>query len=149
MGGNDFVEACVANNFSYKDAGLFLFYSKVTHGNFIPFLNTLLSDMVDLAKNLQRSELERAKNQLKSNIFMALEQRTIKSNDIGSQIMFYGRRMPSEHIVAQIDKLTVDDAKQILKRTLTSKPTLVSYGQNLDEVPSSDEIQQVLKANLN
>jgi len=148
LGGNDFVEACVANNFSYKETGLFLFYSKVTHGNFIPFLNTLLGDMIDLSENLSQTDLDRAKNQLKSNIFMALEQRTVKSNDIGSQIMFYGNRLPSEQIVSQIDKLTVADAKMIFKKTLSSKPTLVSYGKNLEEIPSADEIQRILKTHL-
>ena len=148
LSGNDIVEACAANNFSYTETGLFLFYNKVVHGELINFLNILLSDMIALSQTLNQTELTRAKNQLKSNIFMALEQRMVRVTDIGSQVIFYGKRLSGDYIIEQIDKLTISDLKRLLKQILVSKPTMLAYGQQLDDLPSVDELHQIVKSNL-
>jgi len=148
LGGNEFVEACSANVFTYNDCGLFVLQGKVTHGTYLDFLNLLFSDLVDLSQNMTQEEVQRAKNQLKSNIFMALESRSVKASDTGAQILFYGRKFPHDEIVKTIDRLTVRDMQICLNKLLTAKPTMVAYGQQTDEIPTVETLQEVLGQNL-
>jgi len=51
-----------------------------------------------MAVGFSPEEVQRAKNQLSSSIFMSLESRMVLYDDIGRQVLSYGHRKPAEEV---------------------------------------------------
>lgn len=59
----------------------------------------------------------RAKNQLKSALLLTTtDNTTAAAEDIGRQLLVYGRRIPREEIFARIDAVTTESLKQVANR---------------------------------
>ncbi|GMT34020.1 hypothetical protein PFISCL1PPCAC_25317, partial [Pristionchus fissidentatus] len=119
---------CQAFNHSYGDAGVFAVHAS-SPAEAIGFtLQIILDLMLRLPEGTNPEELKRAKTQLKSQLLMNLEIRPVMFEDMARQVMGHGyRRKPWEYIQA-IDKITNDDIVRIATRLLSSRPTLVGYG---------------------
>ena len=61
-------------------------------------------------------ELERAKKQLQSMLFMNLEQRPVVFEDIARQILSIGKRQQADYYFNQISCVKVDDIMKIAQR---------------------------------
>jgi len=58
-------------------------------------------------------ELERAKNQLKSSLVMALESQATDVEDLGRQILVHGHRIPVMEMCKQVEKVSVQDITRV------------------------------------
>ncbi|KAF7303202.1 hypothetical protein MKEN_01283900 [Mycena kentingensis (nom. inval.)] len=85
------------------------------------------------------TELQRAKNQLKSALTMALESRAVEVEDLGRQILVHGRKVSMDEMAAKIDALKADDIRHVAMRVFGphsgAKPTVVVMGH--DDAASS------------
>lgn len=86
-------------------------------------------------------ELARARNMLKCNVLTQLESRLILFEDMGRQVLTYGKREDAHTTCKKIDAVTAEDI-QLLAQTMLqeSKPTLAATGSHLDKVPSHEEV---------
>ena len=85
-------------------------------------------------------ELDRARRMLKCNVLTQLESRLVLFEDIGRQILTYGKREDTETMCAKIDAVTKEDIQKLAQRALTKPPTISSVGEDLNNVPMYDEV---------
>ena len=86
-------------------------------------------------------ELSRAKNMLKNNVLTQLESRLVLFEDIGRQVLTYGKRETLEETCKRIDRVSKDDILRTARKALSSAPSISSIGDDIDKVPSFDEIK--------
>ncbi|TFK19966.1 LuxS/MPP-like metallohydrolase [Coprinopsis marcescibilis] len=145
------VDHCQSFHHIYTDSSLFgLFASFVpaasgqqggnTSSQILPHLINQLSLLIYTP--IPQVELQRAKNQLKSSLMMALESRAIEVEDLGRQILVHGRKVPVAEMTAKIDEIDVNTVKRVATRLFSlnsgNKPTVVCMGH--DDVSSYAEV---------
>jgi processing peptidase subunit alpha len=64
-----------------------------------------LADLTGAWTPIEPEEFERAKNQLRSGIFMNLEQRAVLTDDIGRQVLSYGERKSAQELSDLIEQV--------------------------------------------
>lgn len=67
------------------------------------FTINLQHEWIRLCTNVTNSEVERAKNLLKTNMLLQLDGTTPICEDIGRQLLCYDRRIPIHELKARID----------------------------------------------
>jgi predicted Zn-dependent peptidase len=111
-------------------------------------LQNLLFEMLQVSFGVKVEEFERAKNQLKSSIFMTLESRSALADDIGRQVMMYGKRHSAEEIGKKIDGLKVKECCEMLRDIMRKNVTVVGYGEGVEELPDAKDIKRFLNEQL-
>lgn len=79
---------------NFTDTGIFGIHGQTRSNNnsLAELQSVIIVEMLDVLHNMEEEEFRRAQNQAKSAILMALESRTIVSDDLGRQILLYGKR---------------------------------------------------------
>lgn len=93
----------MAFNTTYSNTGLFGVYGVAEHADVEDFLYIALQEMVRMTHKVSDWEVDRAKNQLKTTLAMQLDSTSAACEDIGRQVLTYGRRLPLEELFARID----------------------------------------------
>ncbi|TKA29291.1 Mitochondrial-processing peptidase subunit alpha [Salinomyces thailandicus] len=120
------VENCIAFNHAYTDSGLFGI-SAACATQFVPrMLDTMARELSLLSTEtglgrLSEIEVKRAKNQLRSSLLMNLESRMVELEDLGRQVQVHGRRVPVTEMVANIDKVTIQDLRRVAKQVFSGE----------------------------
>ncbi|KIP11151.1 hypothetical protein PHLGIDRAFT_83944 [Phlebiopsis gigantea 11061_1 CR5-6] len=154
------VEHCASFNHIYTDSALFgLFASFISRppgrigkgrigrtrsseGNspaeIFPHLAHQLSLL--LYSPIPEDELQRAKNQLKSSLVMALESRSVEVEDLGRQMLVHERKIPVEEMCDRIDEVDTATIHRVAHRFFGpdsgKKPTVIVMAP--EDVSSSD-----------
>ncbi|XP_006454151.1 hypothetical protein AGABI2DRAFT_189453 [Agaricus bisporus var. bisporus H97] len=135
------IDHCSSFHHIYTDSSLFgLFASFLpagsglrngnTPGQILPHLIHQLSLLLYTA--IPSVELDRAKNQLKSSLMMALESRAVEVEDLGRQILVHGRKVPIHEMTEKIDQVDNNTIHRVAARIFGpssgGKPTVVCMG---------------------
>ncbi|CAG8738756.1 7562_t:CDS:2, partial [Acaulospora morrowiae] len=119
------MESCVCFNHCYTDSGLFgiMASCRPEHNN---VLVDVISRQFDLVTSYGRGgvtqqELIRAKNQLKSSLFMNLESRMVQLEDLGRQVQVHGFKISAEAMCKRIDDVSLDDLVRVARRVIKEK----------------------------
>lgn len=96
-------------------------------------------------KPVDPEELLRAKNMLRCNVLIQLESRLVMFEDIGRQVLTYGRHESMGVTAARIEAVTAADLQDLAARMMQNPPSLASAGVDLSEVPSHEEMCGWLK----
>lgn len=112
------VESCLAFNHSYSDSGLFGISASCSPGQVASMLDVMCRELYNLSSDngwsrLRQQEVQRAKNQLRSNLLMNLESRMVELEDLGRQIQMHGRKVGVKEMCAKIEALTIDDLRRV------------------------------------
>merc|ERR1712159_379202 len=100
---DEVAHSVMAFNTTYSNTGLFGIYGVAEHADVEDFLYIALNEMVRMVHKVSPWEVERAKNQLKTTLAMQLDSTSATCEDIGRQVLTYGRRLPTEELFARID----------------------------------------------
>merc|ERR1711990_715502 len=92
-------------NTTYSTTGLFGVYGVAEHKDVEDYLYIALNECVRLVHKVSDWEVERAKNQLKTTLMMQLDGTSAVCEDIGRQVLTYGRRLPTAELFARIDSV--------------------------------------------
>lgn len=105
-----------AFNTQYSDTGLFGIFAVADATT----LNNLMFAMTRVLSNLSYqvddNALVEAKNQLKMNMLSHLDGSTVIAEDIGRQLLTYGRRMHPTEVMARIDAVDANQIKSVARR---------------------------------
>jgi processing peptidase subunit beta len=107
-------KSVMAFNTTYSNTGLFGVYGVAEHTDIENLLYIQMNEMVRMCHKLSDWEVNRAKNQLKTTMAMQLGDGTSAiCEDIGRQVLTYGRRVPVEEMFARIDAVDTDTIKRV------------------------------------
>lgn len=120
----------MAFNTSYSDTGLFGTY--VVTENFAEIDNLMhfmVSEWHRLSINVTEAEVFRAKNQLKSSLLLSLDGTTPIAEEIGRQVLCYGKRLSPWEIDGLIEQVTAKDVMACAKKYIYDREVaVVGYG---------------------
>jgi predicted Zn-dependent peptidase len=102
----------------FRDTGSLCIYAGASIDKTPEVLQLTLAELTRIKQELvPASELNRAKEQLKSNMILGLESSSSRMSSLARQQMYYGRFFSLDDLVTQIEQVTPDDI-QSLARTL-------------------------------
>ena len=128
----------------YSDSGLFGIYGAVAPDQAKNFITIVANQFIDM-RGFTEEEVQRAKNSLKSSIYMNLETNSIALEDIGRQLLMCNRVVSGKEFGQLIDKITKEDLTRVARKLLNNgKPTVVHYG-NIGEHLNYGEICEVFE----
>ena len=88
------------------------------------------------AGSFEDEELKRAINTTRASLFYNLEGSHIVAEDLGRQLLTYGKHVEAAEYAAMIEKCTKDDIAKLATAMLKTNPTLVSAGDVANMPPS-------------
>jgi predicted Zn-dependent peptidase len=112
----------------YSDCGLFGIYAGTGEEEIAELLPVLADEVQRLAASLEEGEVRRARNQLKAATLMSLESTGSRAEQLGEQMLVFGRPLPIEEIVSRIDAIDVDAVRRVAERIFAGRPSLAAIG---------------------
>ncbi len=101
-----------------------------------------LDNLVRFCHDVSEDELTRAKTQLKSQMLMQLDSFSNIAEDIGRQILTYGRRMNSSEIFARVDAISVADVKTTANKFINDEDHALAAIGPIYELPDYNYIRR-------
>lgn len=101
---------------SYHDTGLFCVYTGLSKENVAPALELVLKEIKDIQLNsVTGVELQRAKDQLKGNLLLSLENVSTRMSRLGKSQLYLGKVIHPDEIVARINMVTLEEIQDLAK----------------------------------
>ena len=114
---------------AFSDTGYFGLYTGADAGDTPELMQLVIDEIYGAVESLTEREVGRAKAQMKAGMLMALESCSARAERLARHMMSYGRPIPVEEMVARIDAVTVDSARQAGRALLRrSRPAVVAMG---------------------
>jgi mitochondrial-processing peptidase subunit beta len=129
-------------NISYKDTGLFGIHLVAPDNKLDDAMWYTLDNLVRLCHNVSDEEVVRAKTQLKSNILFQQESSAKVADDIGRQILSFGRRMTLAEVFARIDAITTADVKTAANKYINDEDHALAAVGPIFELPDYNYIRR-------
>lgn len=133
------VESCFAFNHSYTDSGLFGIAAACQPQMVSQMLEVMCRELHALGEEsgysaLKGGEVQRAKNQLRSQVLMNLESRMVELEDLGRQVQVHGRKIGVKELCRKIDEVTVKDLRRVAREVFRGKVVNVGGGSGAPTV---------------
>ena len=96
------------------------------------------------ARDLDATEIARAKAQLKVSLLSALETPGGRIERNARQILAWGRVIPAGEVIDKVDAVTVEDVRAAAAAMLRGTPTLAAIGP-IRKLPALDRIAGALR----
>lgn len=128
MNTHHWIYSAIAHNHSYSDSGVFTLTASTFPDNLNDALIILVQQVLQLQRGVHSEELARARTQLRSHLMMNLEVRPVLFEDMVRQVLGHGKRKQPEEYAERIEKVSNSDIIRVAERLLSSKPSLVGYG---------------------
>lgn len=140
----DFLESAESFTSFADEGGLFGVSARTANPERVTDLVTIIaSQLASVAVSpVSEIELSRARNRLKCEVLIQLESRLILCEDLGRQVLTYGKREDSATTCARIDAVTAQDIQKLAQEMLRHNPTLASTGYHLERVPTHEEVSR-------
>mmetsp|Transcript_15413 Transcript_15413/g.17457 ORF Transcript_15413/g.17457 Transcript_15413/m.17457 type:complete len:471 (-) Transcript_15413:177-1589(-) len=122
-------------NTCYKDTGLFGVYGVCEPHKLQDLMYYTLESMVGLCHNVTEEEVARARTQLKATMLSQLDGSSQICEDIGRQMLTYGRRMTPAEVFARIDAVDAAAVKAAGKEFISDQDVALAALGNIHELP--------------
>lgn len=129
-------------NTSYKDTGLFGIYMVCPDVKLDQLIWLVMSNLVRLVHAPSDEEVERAKLTLKAIMLMGLDGTTAVAEDIGRQLLTYGRRMTPAEIYTRIDSVTTEDIRATAAKFINDQDHALAAVGGIHELPDYQSIRR-------
>ncbi len=129
---------------SYSDSGLFGIYAGTGEEETAELLPLICDEIKKMTDSVGADELTRARAQIKASILMALESSSSRCEQLARQMMVFGRPMPTEEIVANIEAVDGDAILRAARRIFASPLTVAALGP-ISKLETYGEIENRLR----
>jgi len=113
---------------AYDDTGVFGIYAGTSEKEAQELIPVVCDEIGKICHGTTDQELHRAKTQLKASVLMSLESTSSRAEHLARQLMVFGREIPTEETVAQIEAIDAAAINRVAKRIFASTPTLAALG---------------------
>jgi len=127
----------------FSDTGLFGIYAGTGEDDVVELIPVVADEIAGVATSVSEEEIKRAKTQIKSGLLMAREGTGGRCDQLGSQLLAYGRPLDEAEQIAAIDAVTSEDLKRVAAGTFGGKPTVAALGP-IGRLESYDKISDRL-----
>jgi len=141
---NGFAHSFQSFNTCYKDTGLWGIYFVSDKLNQDDMTFNIGHEWMRLCNSVTDFEVDRAKNLLKTNMLLQLDGTTPVCEDIGRQMLCYGRRMPQHELEARIDAVDAQLVKDTCYKYIYDRDPVVAAIGPIENLPDYN----VLKSRL-
>ncbi|KAK4477579.1 hypothetical protein RD792_016814 [Penstemon davidsonii] len=126
VGINEIAESMMAFNTNYKDTGLFGVYAIAKPDCVDDLAFAIMHEVTKLCYRVSEEDVIRARNQLKSSLMLHIDGTSPVAEDIGRQLLTYGRRIPYAELFARIDSVDVSTIKRVANRFIFDKDVAIT-----------------------
>ncbi len=112
----------------YVDGGLFGIYAGTGEEEVAELIPAIAAEIRGVARRVEPDELLRARNQLKAGILMSLESTGARCEQLGQQMLVFGRPIPVDEQVARIEAVDTATVAAVARRIFSGRPTLAAIG---------------------
>lgn len=116
---------------SYADTGLFGVYCAAARADGGRALKLIREVLAQTADTLDQAELDRARAQAKAGLLMGLESVATRADHLARSIHVHGRILTPAELVAELDAVTVEQARAAGVAALSGAETLATVGGKL------------------
>lgn len=129
---------------SYQDGGLFGIYAGTGEDEVAEVVPIVCDEVVKVTAGVNEDELQRARAQLKASILMSLESTSSRCEQAARQLLIYGRPVPVEEVVAEIERIDAEAVRNCAARLFATAPTFAAIGP-LAKVEGYERVVERLK----
>ncbi|PRP87040.1 hypothetical protein PROFUN_04776 [Planoprotostelium fungivorum] len=131
-----------AFNTTYNHTGLFGAYFVNDGGEkYEDGIYEVFNEFNRIGKNISDAEVDRAKTKLKASVLLQLDGTTAIAEDIGRQVLAYGRRLSLPEIYARIDAVSAKDIRRVIKGHFEDQCPAVAAVGKTEELPDYNQIR--------
>merc|ERR1719515_18092 len=128
-------------NTCYKDTGLWGIYFVTDAMNQENMVYNIQNEWMRICTSLTDFEVNRAKNLLKTNMLLQLDGTTPICEDIGRQMLCYGRRIPQHELEARIDAVDAQLVKDTCYKYIYDRCPAVAAVGPTENLPDYNAIR--------
>lgn len=129
---------------AHKDGGSFGVYAGTDPDKITELLPVVAEQLHLVTKNVTSEELNRAKAQLRSSLFMSQESTMSRAEKLAFNQLMYNRIVPNAEILERIEAVTQADIQRLAKQLLSIAPASAFVGP-LGSVPNEAAIATAFK----
>ncbi|GKU97286.1 hypothetical protein SLEP1_g10453 [Rubroshorea leprosula] len=123
---DEIAESMSAFNTNYKDTGLFGVYAVAKPDCLDDLAYAIMYETTKLVYRVSEADVTRARNQLKSSLMLHLDGTSHVAEDIGRQLLTYGRRVPFAELFARIDAVDSSTIKRVANRFIYDRDVAIA-----------------------
>ncbi|GAB2280202.1 hypothetical protein Dimus_014843 [Dionaea muscipula] len=123
---NEIAEKMTSFNIHYKDTGLFGVYAIAKPDDLDDLSYAIMYELSKLSYRVSEADVIRAKNQLKSSLLQYVNGTNAVAEDIGRQLLAYGRRIPLAELYARIDAVDASTIKRVANRFIFDRDVAIA-----------------------
>lgn len=129
---------------AYADSGILGVAAQAVPDCVSQMADALCTELYFMSTAITDADLQRAKNQPGSSIYMNLESRRVQADDAALRALYFRDRVSVQDLYARIDAWDKPQLYQLARQMLASPPTAVACGEpaSLKLIPSPGAISQ-------
>ncbi|KAG2245525.1 hypothetical protein Bca4012_091339 [Brassica carinata] len=139
---NEIAESIMAFNTNYKDTGLFGVYAVAKADCLDDLSYAIMHEVTKLAFRVSDADVTRARNQLKSSLLLHMDGTSPIAEDIGRQLLTYGRRIPTAELFARIDAVDASTVKRVANKYVYDKDIAISAIGPIQDLPDYNRFRR-------
>ncbi|KAH7295164.1 hypothetical protein KP509_27G035700 [Ceratopteris richardii] len=132
---NELAESYMAFNTNYSDAGLFGVYAVAKPDKVADLSWAIMHEVGRLIYRVSEDDVIRARNQLKACLLLHLDGTSAIAEDIGRQMLTYGRRLSLMELFARIDAVNAATIKRVANRFIHDKEVAIAAMGPTQDLP--------------
>ena len=143
MRSSDFVDSASCINSHFSDSGLFGMNIEGPGSHSAELMTAMVEELNKLREPIPDQELARAKNALKMQVLVAMEDQDTRLEEIARNFQTFGN-LTFHQYCDRIDAVTSDQINSAASRVLSGKPTLLVTGSSINLVPGVTDVARML-----
>lgn len=125
---------------SFDDCGVFGIYAGTGEKEASELTPVICDELMKLCDDVSEKELAMNQTQMKASFLMSLESTTTRADQLGNQILTYGKPWTVDELVQKIEDISVEDIKRVAQRMFKGPMTIAALGP-LGSLEGMDKLQ--------